>query len=583
MIIGRYLAILPRDAGDARYWRARLAAAAGHTARLEPTVDCDDLIVLTTSVPLSLHNESGVILGHLIAAGDDAPRTRLDNAEASAIAAEGADKLFRDYWGPYVALLRHAPGDIRVLRAPLGELPALLWQSSRGVLAASDIELLTSIGGYAPSIDWTGVAEHLVAADLRRPRTCLADVTELNGGCEARWSGGRWHIGVKWTPWRAVPPRFPSLEAREAGERLGNVIRTAVRARMTGIARAVLLLSGGLDSSLVAATLKLTGHNVDALNLVTRDTGGDERRYADAVAQALRIELTTVIRDPLWVDITRSLAQGLPRPIERSFAQATHAAACELAERIGAQAVLHGGGGDNIFCSLQSVAPVADRLLAHGPDPGFWKTAGAIAALAEASLFEVVAKAGLRALQRRRPFRFVGDASFLTAGAIAIGAAAREHPWFVRPSGSLPGSAAHIGLIASAQSVVESTDPRRAIPWIAPLLAQPIVEACVAIPSWNWYANGCNRAVARHAVARQLPDAIAWRRSKGAMDSFIVEIFEQNRASLSEWLVDGELASRGIIDRAAVKAELADRGPTRGTAYARLMQLADVEAWARSW
>ena len=40
-----------------------------------------------------------------------------------------------------------------------------------------------------------------------------------------------------------------------------------------------------------------------------------------------------------------------------------------------------GGGGDNVFCALQSAAPVADRLLTDGPGRGFFSTARAIAIL----------------------------------------------------------------------------------------------------------------------------------------------------------------------------------------------------------
>jgi asparagine synthase (glutamine-hydrolysing) len=98
-----------------------------------------------------------------------------------------------------------------------------------------------------------------------------------------------------------------------------------------------------------------------------------------------------------------------------------------------------------------------------------------------------------------------------------------------------------------------------------------------------WCSGGNNRAVARQAFADVLPSAIIDRRGKGSPDSFVIEIFEANRGALQALLEDGLLASHGLLDSDRVRAVLADTAPVRGSAYGRVMQLADVEAWARSW
>jgi asparagine synthase (glutamine-hydrolysing) len=120
------------------------------------------------------------------------------------------------------------------------------------------------------------------------------------------------------------------------------------------------------------------------------------------------------------------------------------------------------------------------------------------------------------------------------------------------------------------------------VPSVALLLAQPVIEACLSIPSWLWFDRGRDRAAARHGFSGLLPASVAWRRSKGAMDSFIVELFEANRARLKPFLLDGLLAGSGLVERDAIAAILDDTAPVRGLAYARVMQFADVEAWLRS-
>jgi asparagine synthase (glutamine-hydrolysing) len=159
---------------------------------------------------------------------------------------------------------------------------------------------------------------------------------------------------------------------------------------------------------------------------------------------------------------------------------------------------------------------------------------------------------------------------------------ALEHPWLPPPANALPGSAGQIGVLLAALSLVQSPSAL-GTPWRSILLAQPIVEACLSIPTWLWFERGRNRAVARHAFAPLLPASIAWRASKGAMDSFVVEIFEANRAKATAMVLDGHLGRSGLIDRDAAERTLRDQGPTRGIAYGRVMQFVDVEAWLASW
>jgi asparagine synthase (glutamine-hydrolysing) len=103
------------------------------------------------------------------------------------------------------------------------------------------------------------------------------------------------------------------------------------------------------------------------------------------------------------------------------------------------------------------------------------------------------------------------------------------------------------------------------------------------VPSWLWFEHGRNRAIARRAFADDLPADILQRRSKGTPDSFVAEIFETHRTALRRMLADGVLAKHGMIDLAAAFRVLDDPRPVHGDAFRRVLQFADVEAWARAW
>lgn len=115
-----------------------------------------------------------------------------------------------------------------------------------------------------------------------------------------------------------------------------------------------------------------------------------------------------------------------------------------------------------------------------------------------------------------------------------------------------------------------------------PLLAQPVLEACLRTPSWMWIDGGLNRAVARDAFADRLPPGIRQRRSKGSYTGFLAGIYERNREVIRSMLVDGELASAGLLDIPALKAYIAQDLAPRDLSFLRLFDLCAVEAWIRT-
>jgi asparagine synthase (glutamine-hydrolysing) len=61
----------------------------------------------------------------------------------------------------------------------------------------------------------------------------------------------------------------------------------------------------------------------------------------------------------------------------------------------------------------------------------------------------------------------------------------------------------------------------------------------------------------------------------------MAEIATSERARLRELLLDGLLVANGVADRAALEAFLNDAGPSRDFDFARVLQIADAERWAR--
>lgn len=522
----------------------------------------------------------GAIAGTIVRLGDRAPTPSLSDADGALIRASKGRYLTDAHWGGYVTLIED-DDSVSVLRAPLGDLPCLLAEGADGLAIASDVTLLELVRGR-PGVDYSALARHLAAPDLRTAETGLTGVTELQGGLRLELADDQSRTVEVWSPWRFAKPERRIDDPAEAQRRLRGAVLHAVAATCHAHGPVILRLSGGLDSSIVAAALSEARIETVALTLVTDDPAGDERHYARRAAETLEIPLEERMRRIGSVDLTASAAANLPRPTARAFVQSALGHAFTLAAETGAGAIVDGGGGDNVFCSLQSIRPVIDALAA---DTGWQRardTARSVAMLAQVSQWTVLRRAILARARHLSRFAFPPDLRLLSPAALALAGHAAEHRWLDSPPGALPGKAAHIGLIAAAQSVVEGVDSLDAVPLLSPLISQPVVETCLAIPSWLWFDQGHNRAIARDAFADLLPDDIVRRRSKGGPDGFIAELYRHHRPLIRTLLLDGLLMGNDLLDREALVLALAERGPVQRHDFLRIMQLVDAEIWART-
>lgn len=132
--------------------------------------------------------------------------------------------------------------------------------------------------------------------------------------------------------------------------------------------RPLVSLSGGLDSSIVAACLAQAESDAACLTLYTDDPAGDERGYAAALCAQLGFPLAEHRYDMAGVDLSRALGAHLPRPMGRAEAQPYEAAHREVAARMSADAFFSGNGGDNVFGFSQSDVALARAGKRRGMD-----------------------------------------------------------------------------------------------------------------------------------------------------------------------------------------------------------------------
>lgn len=539
------------------------------------------LAVLGRPTDSALVFSDGAVLGSVFSRIDARPIVEAAEPLRREIAASRGQMLVDRCWGAWFAIFLDEGGGHWALRDPSPLAPAYRRDVEGITLYFSDLRTASELGAAPREHDPEFLAQWLVYPQLRTERTGARGTSELLPGTQHSVSQAGTSTSVVWSPWDHASPDRQIVEFEDAAERVRRVVLQSVAAQARRRGDLLLELSGGLDSSIIAAALRAGKVPFSTLNFATRSPEGDERRFAAAVAEATSSDHHEIEEadTPLELGLPeqRRLRPGVNAvvaPLHRHFAMS--------GEARGADCFVTGAGGDNVFCYLTTAAPVVDA----------WRTAGPVAALRE-TLRDVSEMCGctawttgryalrkaLRSLRGSAPWRRETD--FIHPDAAPR--APEPHPWLEPPRGFLPGTLEHIAALIRIQHVVDPETRLSRLPFVHPLIAQPIVELCLRIPTWLWVRGGRNRAVARHAFRSLLPAEVIERRSKGRLEGMCLRSYTAQRAEIAELLLGGLLRQSGLLDPDALEAYLEHEGAPPDPRYYRIMELVSAELWLRSW
>jgi len=488
--------------------------------------------------------------------------------------------LLDHYWGEYLLFqsAEEGTGSATLTRDPSGGMAcAYSLQDGHGFIT-SDLAIASSLGLHYDRIDWDFVCHCLRYPQMKISRTGLAGISELLPGCMLTLDGETTRTALAWSPWAFVAPPQRHSDPIAAARTIREAIAMVVRAMAETDRTLLLELSGGLDSSIVGACLAGTRARVTCCTAVTPLPGADERRYASQIADQLGVELLQHSLDFKEADIDFPLPSHSLRPavwvLSRAVTRAMDKEACLQDVR----SHFSGSGGDTVFCYLTSAAPAADAFRERGVAAGF-------RAIIDLSRLHgcTVRKASwltLRKLYRRPRPACKPDCSLLAQTDPAP--PLELHPWFDAPTNALPGDRERIFDLAGNQMFADATLRAGHRRVRMPLLSQPVMEACLRIPSWMWISGGRNRAIARSAFAAQLPQDVLERRSKGTFMNYTFGIYSRNKETIRRFLLDGHLQSRGLLDPHKLNLFLDSQLPARDRSFIRIFNLCMIENWIRN-
>lgn len=537
-----------------------------------------ELFVGNETPTLQLSGDT-ILLGHVFSRDG----TPLSGSAAMSSLPQGEPlrhHLLENFWGEYmlIQLFSGIRRYLTVTRDPSAGVPCIYSISDGGGFVTSDISIATELNLYRRQIDWDYIARCLLFPYQKAQRTGLVGINELLPGCSLRISSNETTTEQDWSPWKFVDPRFRQNDPAEAAAEVRRAVSTAVEA-WAALDQSILLeMSGGLDSSIVAACLINTQARITCCTVVTPVPGADERHYAQLIADYLGVDLDAQMLgfDDAQISFVPTLSTASPRiGILHSAIDKLMTAA---ADHHGTGSFYTGAGGDTVFCYLTNASPAADAFREGGLGAGISAIRN-LSSLHECTLW-TAARLAIRKLVSAPKPPSTARRTFVHPSRVS--GALEDHPWFLAPPNALPGDRERIsGLVAT--QVYRDIAPRGVKRWLRmPLLAQPVVEACLRVPSFMWIAEGQNRAIARSAFASALPAEILTRRSKGNFVSYLGGIYRRNRQHIRELLLGGHMHEHRFLNSSALCHFLDQEDlPTRDELFIDILDLCMIENWLR--
>src|SRR5688572_17628213 len=251
------------------------------------------------------------------------------------------------------AIWDEAKQELFLARDRVGKKPLLYAQtSSGGLVFASEFMPLLLHPDLSRDIDHEALHYYLTFMCVPAPLTAYRQIRKLEPGHTLRWRKGEIELKRYWLP--DFSKKLVITE-EEAGERLIEILRDAVRVRLMSEVPLGAFLSGGIDSSTVVALMsEVSSAPVKTFSIGFEEQDFSELHHARRVAEHVGADHHEFIVRPDALEVLPTLVEHYGEPYADSSAIPTYYVARETRRHV--TVALNGDGGDECFAGYERYA-----------------------------------------------------------------------------------------------------------------------------------------------------------------------------------------------------------------------------------
>lgn len=486
------------------------------------------------------------------------------------------------------AVVDTATGRTWLARDRMGVLP--LYWTARGDTFAFASEPKALVPATGPlNLDESALDEYLARRAVWAPRTLYRDVHKVPPGHVLTVDGGR---PGRPEPFWSLPASEPGWDAETAIAAVEDLLRTAVRRALVADVPVGAYLSGGLDSSLLAAIvadLRTGGERTHTFAATFGDPRVDEGSFARLVAEHVgtqhhKVRVTADDFTRLWPLLSRHRDAPISEPAD----VAVHRLAAAAREHV--TVVLSGEGADELFGGYPKHAFA-----------GVSATTSRVPRALRAPVLEAVQRRLPPSQQRLRiALRALGGGgeSQLFEGWFSPFTAHEREELLGRPSveapvPAVPGPDGPDALTRMllldcggwlADNLLERGDRMSmaaSVELRPPFLDPGVVDLAFRLPSGLKVRGRDGKWVLKQVARRYLPETIVGRPKSGFRVPLDTWFRDGLQAAAHDLLTDPSGLVGGRFSRPAVHRLLDDHARGRHNESIRLWTLVSLEVWYR--
>ncbi|MEV1146916.1 N-acetylglutaminylglutamine amidotransferase [Micromonospora sp. NPDC049799] len=263
-----------------------------------------------------------------------------------------------------IGLVDRARRRLVLARDRLGIKPLYLAETPTRLRFASTLPALLRGGDVDTGVDPVALHHYLSWHSIvPAPRTILRGVRKLPPATlRVVEADGRSRDRVYWRPDYVRDPAHAGWDAGDWRAAVGDALRTAVRRRLVSDVPVGVLLSGGLDSSMIVALLAEAGQEhlrTFSIGFASRGgEAGDEFHYSDLVARAYDTDHQRIqLADDDLVPAVRRTVEAMTEPMGSHDVVAFHLLSEQVARHV--KVAQSGQGADEVFAGYGYHQPLA--------------------------------------------------------------------------------------------------------------------------------------------------------------------------------------------------------------------------------
>lgn len=236
--------------------------------------------------------------------------------------------------------------EVFLARDRTGIKPLYYHWGPAGFLFGSEIKAILQVPSIPRRLNYQAFADFVVLGYPLAPKTMFFDLSELEPGTWLRVSQQGIENRRFWL-WRQLPNDMGEVAASEQTQ---AALTESLRENLVSDVPIGVLLSGGIDSSLLVALLaKVLREDVETFTVSFAEAGYDESQYANLVVRSLGVRHQQIVLGPERADLSflENILDQFDQPFADSSAIPTYFICKQI--RKSAKVAIGGDGGDEMF------------------------------------------------------------------------------------------------------------------------------------------------------------------------------------------------------------------------------------------